>query len=328
MWFAWKIVPLWYQQQLLVIGIIGVICCDLLEKSYLCGINNNQVQLMKFCKVVVICLKNRTFVVSTTTMFEDKDRNMRLWFAWKIVPLWYQQQPKLDDWFSTMCCDLLEKSYLCGINNNSSPWQNDEFALWFAWKIVPLWYQQQHIFYKLQAAPGCDLLEKSYLCGINNNKLLICNCLFKLWFAWKIVPLWYQQQLNALSLPASFSCDLLEKSYLCGINNNCIRKHSHARTVVICLKNRTFVVSTTTSFIQKNRNFRLWFAWKIVPLWYQQQRCYTKDSCKQCCDLLEKSYLCGINNNRTLAGSTPWAVVICLKNRTFVVSTTTNCKKI
>ena len=42
---------------------------------------------------------------------------------------------------------------------------------------------------------------------------------------------------------------LLEKSYLCGINNNS-NLHHHLRVyVVICLKNRTFVVSTTTNLI-------------------------------------------------------------------------------
>ena len=42
---------------------------------------------------VVICLKNRTFVVSTTT------------------PIWASEDGTR--------CDLLEKSYLCGINNNA-----------------------------------------------------------------------------------------------------------------------------------------------------------------------------------------------------------------
>ena len=66
-------------------------------------------------------------------------------------------------------------------------------------------------------------------------------------FAWKIVPLWYQQQLNTYGHIPSDYCDLLEKSYLCGINNN-ITLHLCSRSiVVICLKNRTFVVSTTTS---------------------------------------------------------------------------------
>ena len=41
---------------------------------------------------VVICLKSLTFVVSITTVLPSKKQ--------------------------ITCCDLLEKSYLCGINNN------------------------------------------------------------------------------------------------------------------------------------------------------------------------------------------------------------------
>ena len=47
----------------------------------------------------------------------------------------------------------------------------------------------------------------------------------------------------------SNGCDLLEKSYLCGINNN-TDENSHAQQiVVICLKSLTFVVSITTEFL-------------------------------------------------------------------------------
>ena len=42
------------------------------------------------------------------------------------------------------------------------------------------------------------------------------------------------------------SCDLLEKSYLCGINNNWVVNNTHVIAVVICLKSLTFVVSITT----------------------------------------------------------------------------------
>ena len=70
---------------------------------------------------------------------------------------------------------------------------------------------------------GCDLLEKSYLCGINNNCLV---------FVLAIIS----------------CCDLLEKSYLCGINNNFPVPASIKTAVVICLKSLTFVVSITTSY--------------------------------------------------------------------------------
>ena len=42
-------------------------CCDLLEKSYLCGINNNLKLFLGVMCLVVICLKSLTFVVSITT---------------------------------------------------------------------------------------------------------------------------------------------------------------------------------------------------------------------------------------------------------------------
>ena len=41
--------------------------CDLLEKSYLCGINNNNEGRKRLDFCVVICLKSLTFVVSITT---------------------------------------------------------------------------------------------------------------------------------------------------------------------------------------------------------------------------------------------------------------------
>ena len=46
---------------------ISHLCCDLLENSYLCGISNNYLKKYGTSKLVVICLKIRTFVVSATT---------------------------------------------------------------------------------------------------------------------------------------------------------------------------------------------------------------------------------------------------------------------
>ena len=66
--------------------------CDLLEKSYLCGINNNNTRINRLYDLVVICLKSLTFVVSITTGSTEGEAGSS--------------------------CDLLEKSYLCGINNN------------------------------------------------------------------------------------------------------------------------------------------------------------------------------------------------------------------
>ncbi len=45
-------------------------------------------------------------------------------------------------------------------------------------------------------------------------------------------------------------CDLLENTYLCGSNNNIAFCLKTRVTVVICLKIRTFVVATTTHYMQ------------------------------------------------------------------------------
>ena len=120
-----------------------------------------------------------------------------------------------------------------------------------------------------------------------------------------------------------FCCDLLENSYLCGISNNQWVWFLSSVSVVICLKIRTFVVSATTRSLKKCLRGRLWFAWKFVPLWYQQQRTSSRISWRTSCDLLENSYLCGISNNVIALTIRRIGVVICLKIRTFVVSATT-----
>ena len=199
---------------------------------------------------------------------------MQLWFAWKYLPLWYQQQ-----------LDILALRY--------------RIWLWFAWKYLPLWYQQQRGEPLAKVFISCDLLENIYLCGINNNTCIsfILNNL--LWFAWKYLPLWYQQQHIAGSSAISRCCDLLENIYLCGINNNSKFPEPLAFIVVICLKISTFVVSTTTVKYFQQQDRQLWFAWKYLPLWYQQQlKVLTCISISRC-DLLENIYLCGINNNST-----------------------------
>ena len=94
---------------------------------------------------------------------------------------------------------------------------------------------------------------------------------------------------------------MLEKSYLCGINNNQVVCRYAYQLVVICLKSLTFVVSITTPTIS--------------------------DTDDGSCDLLEKSYLCGINNNVCFACQPLAPVVICLKSLTFVVSITTTKDK-
>ena len=97
-----------------------------------------------------------------------------------------------------------------------------------------------------------------------------------------------------------------------------------SRKVVICLKNRTFAVSQTSAINTAMWETKLWFAWKIVLLQYHKHRAILSILGISSCDLLEKSYFCSITN--IAAQITPRAimVVICLKNRTFAVSQTSD----
>ena len=194
-----------------------------------------------------------------------------LWFAWKYLSLWYQQQLTCFTNWIRWCCDLLENIYLCGINNNT-------IGGLFAVDVVIC--LKISIFVVSTTTNGggkgdaqsCDLLKNIYLCGINNNGAV-------------------------LQTRRRWSCDLLKNIYLCGINNNSSLFYICLYFVVICLKISTFVVSTTTSKGCIHPRYTLWFAWKYLPLWYQQQLFSHRQHEVLGCDLLENIYLCGINNN-------------------------------
>ena len=198
MWFAWKIVLLQYHKQLII--------------------------YVKFIYPVVICLKNRTFAVSQTTVGWKTTKVQSLWFAWKIVLLQYHKQLDIAIIDDPVSCDLLEKSYFCSITNNVPHSQQHIPLLWFAWKIVLLQYHKQPQGYpeKLDLVVIC-LKNRTF--AVSQTTFLNTSAAFiRLWFAWKIVLLQYHKQLL-------FSERLLTE-------------------VVICLKNRTFAVSQTTIFIQ------------------------------------------------------------------------------
>ena len=145
---------------------------------------------------------------------------------------------------------------------------------------------------------SCDLLEKSYFCSIANNQISIRQNQYPVVICLKNRTFAVSQTTMASSFNTMYSCDLLEKSYFCSIANNSKCTWLIVDIVVICLKNRTFAVSQTTVRVFCIFNFG--------------------------CDLLEKSYFCSIANNSKLTIPSIVSVVICLKNRTFAVSQTTN----
>ena len=170
-------------------------------------------------------------------------------------------------------------------------------VLWFAWKLVHLQYRKQLFRWSCNAVSCCDLLENSYICSIANNLVLALILLKLLWFAWKLVLLQYRKQPSTNCMVLLTCCDLLENSYFCSIANNSSSVSLPLKTVVICLKTRTFAVSQTTVRLYLLIPQQLWFAWKLVLLQYRKQHSIALSRLLICCDLLENSYFCSIANN-------------------------------
>ena len=195
LWFAWKQLPLQYQQQQTRPLSEFQRCCDLLENNYLCSISNNSSHKLLLCGAVVICLKTTTFAVSATTNGPDISSGKQLWFAWKQLPLQYQQQ--LAGWRACRSTVVICLKTTTFAVSATTPGKNLEAwkLLWFAWKQLPLQYQQQLYPGRTNCNGCCDLLENNYLCSISNNEFIAPPTALLLWFAWKQLPLQYQQQL-------------------------------------------------------------------------------------------------------------------------------------
>ena len=140
LWFAWKSVPLWYLKQQRLPAL--------------------------FKRIVVICLKICTFVVSKTTFICCAYLWWLLWFAWKSVPLWYLKQPIriLGKLYQVVICLKICTFVVSKTTYNEGKIKYVE--LWFAWKSVPLWYLKQQSLIICSTVLSCDLLENLYLCGI------------------------------------------------------------------------------------------------------------------------------------------------------------------
>ena len=221
----------------------------------------------------MICLKICTFVVSATTLNSDTYSRYLLWFAWKFVPLWYQQQHSVICLRLQSCCDLLENLYLCGISNNDIRARKNRIIVVICLKICTFVVSATTPELGYIAHMRCDLLENLYLCGISNNLKDVVASYSPLWFAWKFVPLWYQQQRQRAlaNLETVVICLKICTFVVSATTHNIC---DVGKWVVICLKICTFVVSATTHCNRCNGKRELWFAWKFVPLWYQQQHIY------------------------------------------------------
>ena len=146
--------------------------------------------------------------------------------------------------------------------------------LWFAWKIVLLQYHKHPISSKLYSVSVVICLKNRTFAVSQTSQRLNVRIGVMLWFAWKIVLLQYHKHLHKEQTFPHVCCDLLEKSYFCSITNITKWVIRQACRVVICLKNRTFAVSQTSDDVVEQHHRALWFAWKIVLLQYHKHLKY------------------------------------------------------
>ena len=198
LWFAEKFVSLLIEQHHKIYIGVHKTGCDLLKNSYLCLLNNTRLTSISVAGWVVICWKIRIFAYWTTPRLQNTPTTIRLWFAEKFVSLLIEQHPifGISPWMRG--CDLLKNSYLCLLNNTGAcrwcpfrlvvicwkirifaywttpSWRRTSItaALWFAEKFVSLLIEQHRSASKDVAFSSCDLLKNSYLCLLNNTRIL------------------------------------------------------------------------------------------------------------------------------------------------------------
>ena len=220
-----------------------------------------------------------------------------LWFAWKIVLLQYRKQ-RFQIVLQSLQVVICLKNRTFAVSQTTRRSNRLTITkLWFAWKIVLLQYRKQRFQIVLQSLQVVICLKNRTFAVSQTTRRSNRLTITKLWFAWKIVLLQYRKQQITIYITLNSSCDLLEKSYFCSIANNAVPILVSVHFVVICLKNRTFAVSQTTSAQRCRRDHGLWFAWKIVLLQYRKQHIDGSKVRTVSCDLLEKSYFCSIANN-------------------------------
>ena len=168
LWFAFKIVSLCCETQLMCIASITPYSCDLLSKLYLCVVKHSKsikwrlttmlwfaFKIVSLCCEtqqntsqttfwsVVICFQNCIFVLWNTAALGDGVSALSLWFAFKIVSLCCETQPLTKKRESFSCCDLLSKLYLCVVKHSFCCYSTARNMLWFAFKIVSLCCETQ-----------------------------------------------------------------------------------------------------------------------------------------------------------------------------------------
>ena len=186
-----------------------------------------------------------------------------------------------------------------------------------------LWYQQQHFMLPTKVSVCCELLSKWGIFDISNNISEHNLCELGLWIAFKMRYLWYQQQQLWFWFRYSLGCELLSKWGIFDISNNSISRSKVLSRVVNCFQNEVSLISATTQSSKWVHESKLWIAFKMRYLWYQQQHGVKIISTFSGCELLSKWGIFDISNNSARYHAIINNVVNCFQNEVSLISATT-----
>ena len=142
----------------------------MLSKTSIFGINNNAGSAVMVTSDVVNCFQKRVSLVSTTTVIPVTLTTSSLWIAFKNEYLWYQQQLSLNIRLPQLVVNCFQKRVSLVSTTTRKFYRSAEGLLWIAFKNEYLWYQQQPKILLLLLLTRCELLSKTSIFGINNNK--------------------------------------------------------------------------------------------------------------------------------------------------------------
>ena len=146
-----------------------------------------------------------------------------------------------------------------------------------------------------------------------------------LWIAFKILYLWYSEQLRFPRISATSGCELLSKFCIFDILNNLHSGHTQQGEVVNCFQNSVSLIFWTTSFRELKSTRELWIAFKILYLWYSEQLPATTRLLRTGCELLSKFCIFDILNNLWPGIYAAFLVVNCFQNSVSLIFWTTGC---
>ena len=191
------------------------------------------------------------------------------------------------------------------------------FALWFAFKFVPLNHWKQQVAHKILSNRVVICFQICTFEPLETALYLYLSTRHALWFAFKFVPLNHWKQPIAIIRASNCCCDLLSNLYLWTIGNSNRSSYNEFVAVVICFQICTFEPLETAAKIIINIEIWLWFAFKFVPLnhWKQQLEPNTITTCVVIC-----FQICTFEPLETAfdpGAMSPRLVVICFQICTF-----------